>query len=143
MPLLFLLCIEPLAQYIRSDNTIEGITYRSSSKKISLIVDDVLVTIKADEHAFAHQDDILSKFALILGLTINRDKSVITSIGKHCDPLLSAINYKWSNGQFHYLGFLLSEDDRNIASLNVDPMIFDFEDCVRYHKCLLYPYGVE
>ena len=95
----------------------------------------MLVTMKADEHAFAHQDDILSKFVLILGLTINRDKSVITSIGKHCDPLLSAINYKWSNGQFHYLGFLLSKDDRNITSLNVDPMIFDFEDCFRYHKC--------
>ena len=89
-------------------------------------MNDVLVTMKVDEHAFAYLDDILSKFALISGLTINKDKSVITSIGKHCDPLLSAINYKWSNGLFHYLGFLLAEDDRNIASLNVGPMIFDF-----------------
>ena len=97
-------------------------------------MNDVLVTMKVDKHAFAHPDDILSKFALISGLTINRDKSVITSIGKHCDPLLSTINYKWSYGQFHYLGFLLSEDDGNIVSLDVDPMIFDFEDCVRYHK---------
>ena len=133
-PLLFLICIQPFAQYIRLDNQIKGITYRNSTKKISLIADDVLIIVQSNEANFTCLDNVINKFSSISGLTINREKTVITSIGKKGNPLTSALNYTWSNGQFRYLGFRLSQDDRNIASLNIDPMVMTLSDYLKKFK---------
>ena len=80
-PLLFLLCIEPLAEFVRNCDQISGVTWKDKCKKIALCADDVIIAIKAYERSFTFLDSTLSKFASVSGLNINRQKSVVIPIG--------------------------------------------------------------
>ena len=76
-PFLFLLVIETLAHHIRSNPRIEGVQFLHYHKKINLVADDCLLTLKASVENLQNLTTVLEHFSLQSGLHINCEKSVL------------------------------------------------------------------
>lgn len=61
-PLLFILCLEPLAEAIRSHPDIRGIPMRHREYKLSLFVGDILLTLTNPHISLPSLHNLLSKF---------------------------------------------------------------------------------
>ena len=84
-PFFFILAIETLAHYIREDPNIPGIPFLQETKKVSLVADDSLFTIKGSSQVLDHLTTILNHFSDMSGLSINFDKSTLIALG-HSKP---------------------------------------------------------
>uniref|UniRef100_A0A3Q3G6M4 Reverse transcriptase domain-containing protein n=1 Tax=Labrus bergylta TaxID=56723 RepID=A0A3Q3G6M4_9LABR len=76
-PLLFNFFIEPLAQAIREETALEGITIGGAENKICLYADDVLVIMKNPESGIPLLMDILKKYGQYSGYTLNIQKVLL------------------------------------------------------------------
>ena len=73
-PLVFILCLEVLLSYIRSDPNIKGIEVRGGEIKITSFADDATYFMKDDLSA-QHLLEIIEQFSKISGLEVNQSKS--------------------------------------------------------------------
>lgn len=80
-PLLFNLVIEPLAVSIRMSEEIEGIETESSSHKISLYADDVLLFLKNPTKSIPLLTKMIENFSKFSGYKINYEKSLAFPLG--------------------------------------------------------------
>ena len=113
---MFILCIEALACEVRSNDKIEGCEAHGITKKIGLVADDTVFTLKAMEECMEELRDVLKDFELQSGLHVNYDKSVVCPLGT------GAVNYKlifhekliWlkEGESFQYLGLTLKKDNK-------------------------------
>ena len=117
---------EILAEAIRSNKKIKGLTIYKQEHKISQYVDDTTLFTKANETSIRTSLSILREFENISGLRINKEKTKVIKIGgwrgsraKFCDEL----NLDWTN-EFISLGIEYNVDDfNNIADLNINNKI--------------------
>ena len=72
--LLFVLAVEPLANQIRMDNSIEGLKNGSKVAKLSLYANDTTAFIRDDSSAIS-LFSLLEKFGTFSGLKINKAKT--------------------------------------------------------------------
>ena len=109
-PMLYILVMEILALSIRNNESIRGISLPSFEKKLSMLVDDALLTLKVTRHGFEEVLRTLHDFALLSNLKVNLTKSTLIPL-TCCDEiseLLFDFPIKWWDGSlFHYLGVWL------------------------------------
>ena len=115
-PLLFIVCMESLARVVRENKNIEGVTVHAITKKIGLVADDTLLTIKATAQSFSETTAVLKDFEKCSGLKVNYEKSVICRVGKNNGKnytMESEVNFKWlpKGTPFRYLGTSLAMDN--------------------------------
>ena len=79
-PMIFVLAVEIMANYIRSDIHISGIKIKHSKNVIKQYADDTTLFLK-DKTEFKRAIDKLNVFAAVSGLQLNNDKSSFMVLG--------------------------------------------------------------
>ena len=80
-PYLFILCAEILAETIRKNENIKGITINEQEIKISQYADDTTLILDGSTVSFTTSLQILDLFKEISGLRLNNKKTVALWIG--------------------------------------------------------------
>ena len=114
-PYLFILVIETLAEFLRSNTRLKGFTFGTYQKIISLVADDCLLTLEASVDNFIELHSALTHFSAMSGLQINFDKSVFlhASIpdGLLSNPAVAIYKHASLAEGFAYLGTRLGDHD--------------------------------
>ena len=98
-PLLFVLVMESLAATIRENDAIQGFKIGSIHKKLALLADDMMLSLKAKQSTFREVLNMLIDFAKISNLSVNADKTAVFPIGSIA-PINERIDispFKWSS----------------------------------------------
>ena len=106
-PLLFILVIETLALTIRANDAIEGFKVGSIHKKLGLLADDMILSLKAKQTTFDAVLHTLIDFAKVSNLAVNEHKSAVFAIGqeKTAPQNVDISPFKWNqDSHFTYLG---------------------------------------
>ena len=108
-PLLFILVIETLALSIRANDKIEGYKIDSIHKKLSLLADDLILSLKAKQSTFHEVLSTLTLFAQVSNLAVNAEKSAVFPLGSLSSTTppaaLDIAPFKWSSEEHMlYLG---------------------------------------
>ena len=91
--------IEPLAERIRSEPEIYGYNTDTTTNKISLYADDVLIYITKPEISIPKLFNVITKFGTFSGYRINWNKSEIMPITGIKSNILQQYPIKNSYGQ--------------------------------------------
>lgn len=129
-PLLFALCIEPLAASIRANLDISGVKIHNREFKVSLYADDVLLTLTNPVISLPNLHKVLDEYSIVSGYKINTSKTEALSM--NCPPemlnaLTSTYPYSWRNTSLKYLGINLTTSYHSLYAHN-------FVHCSR--KCI-------
>uniref|UniRef100_A0A3P9MQD2 Reverse transcriptase domain-containing protein n=1 Tax=Oryzias latipes TaxID=8090 RepID=A0A3P9MQD2_ORYLA len=105
-PFLFVLAIEPLAEYIRQDPLMIGLDLGGKSHKITLYADDVLLFLRNPSLSVPRLSQIMTRFAAFLGYKINLSKSEAMPLGnlQQQPDSPNPFPFKWSPAGLIYLG---------------------------------------
>ena len=120
-PALFALFIEALAQAIREDDSISGISINDREHKLCLFADDVLVTLSNPETSLPKLMSCLETYGTYSGYKLNIDKTQVLSFnytpGK---SILNKYNFKWGKNLIKYLGINIPRNLDDIYKENYD-----------------------
>lgn len=106
-PLLYALCIEPLAAHIRNNSSIHGIPVHTRDFKISLFADDVLLTLTQPHISLPNLQVELERYSTLWGYKINSSKTEVLplNLSLHTFSTLSqTFPYSWRSSSLKYLG---------------------------------------
>ena len=71
---IFILCAEPLATTIHTENEVKGITVGRNKCKLNQYADDTTLILDGTQKSFEHSFAILEKFGEVSGLQVNGEK---------------------------------------------------------------------
>ena len=114
---IFLLCIEILAQYIETTDTIRGSRIDDEEIKQSLFADDATYLLDGSENCFKSLIHILTEFGKLSGLRLNHSKSVIlrvVSFKQHKIQFCKNIPFIWTSDYAKTLGIVFSNDRKTL-----------------------------
>uniref|UniRef100_A0A3Q1BKU0 Reverse transcriptase domain-containing protein n=1 Tax=Amphiprion ocellaris TaxID=80972 RepID=A0A3Q1BKU0_AMPOC len=142
-PLLFALAIEPLAEVIRTDPQVAGITIGPQKHTISLYADDVLLFLSNPEVSMVRIIEIIKSFGQFLGYDINYSKSEAMPLTLHTPSTSSsAVPFRWSPSGFVYLGIHITLSLSGLYKANFIPLIRKIkEDLAHWTSLPLSPIG--
>ena len=107
-PLLFILVIEMLALTIHQNDQIVGYKFQESHKKLALLADDLILSLKAHKTTVQAVFETLQEFSHISNLMVNTEKSIVFPIGPHRHKQEKAClvaPFTWSSNEHcEYLG---------------------------------------
>ena len=120
--LLFVLAIEVVAQVIRENENICGLTINESELKLSMYADDLTAFIKDAECSASHLFNLLHDFGICSGLKINISKtegmwlgSLKCNFGKH-----APFNIAWPEEYVFALGVAFAYDSTTSYKINFE-----------------------
>ena len=120
-PYLFILCVEILAETMRKDKNIKGITIDRQEIKISQYADDTTLILDGSSVSFTTALQILNLFSEISGLRLNNRKTealwIGASIGKE-ENLNPEKGFKWVKDKVRALGIWLSTNPETTIEAN-------------------------
>ena len=120
-PYLFILCVEILAEAIRKNESIKGITINEQEIKISQYADDTTLILDGSTVSFTTSLQILDLFSEISGLRLNIKKTealwIGSKIGKEVN-LSPEKNFKWVKDKVKALGVWLSTNPETTIEAN-------------------------
>ena len=124
-PSLFALSIEPLAELIRNNSLIQGISDGGNDQhKIALFADDILLFIKNPAISIPALLDNLNEYSAVSGYKINTDKSEAMMItGEWPSQLDNLVSFRRPKHGFRYLGVVLTPKTTQLFSANYDKLI--------------------
>lgn len=102
---------EPLAQLIRQETALEGITIGGREHKICLYADNVLVALKTPASSIPLLMDLLTMYGTFSGYTLNNE--ITQALFYNCNPpqdLENRYNFKWNSKSIKYLVVKLTKD---------------------------------
>jgi len=106
-PYLFILAIEVLANHIRSNHTIKGITVDSHEFKLNLYADDVTLLLEDRETNINNALEVIDQFGSVSGLKLNHAKTESLSMGVKNNPndthTVTLLGIKVGNNREHTL----------------------------------------
>lgn len=104
-PLLFAICIEPLAIKLRSNNRVKGIQRANQEHKVSLYADDLLLFIADPLNSLPHAFSIFQEFGDVSGYKLNLLKSECLIINSYARELsFQTFPFKIKTEYLTYLG---------------------------------------
>ena len=122
-PYLFILCVEILAETMRKNTSIKGITIDGQEIKISQYADDTTLILDGSSVSFTTALQILNLFSEISGLRLNNRKTeamwIGANIGKE-ENLNPQKGFKWVNDKVRALGIWLSTNPGTTIESNYD-----------------------
>ena len=123
-PLLFALAIEPLAEAIRINENIHGLTLATRQHKITLYADDVLIVLTEPEISIPTLIETINMFSTFSGYRINFNKSEVMPLGclKQIPKTPSPFPFKWSPEGFVYLGIRVTPSFEQLYKANFPPI---------------------
>lgn len=106
-PLIFALCMEPFANLVRGSKHLQGVKIKQQDIRISLFADDVVIYNTSPANSIVYLNNILSDFAEVSGLRINRSKSelfpiCLSTTDTAATDLLKS--FRWITHTWKYLG---------------------------------------
>ena len=110
-PYIFLLCVEILAERIRTNKDIEGIFIKGNESKISQYADDTTLILDGAEKSFTVALHDLELFSTISDLKLNKKKTEALWIGSYSgreDQLCPEKNLKWVKDKVRSVGVWIS-----------------------------------
>ena len=123
-PLVFNLMMEPLAEHIRSNPAITGITIGSQTHKISLFADNVILMLTNPSHSLPEIQKVLSWFGEVSFYKANASKSQILDL--RVDPITSnLLQHQFTPGQlqaYHIWVLTLQKITQDLFAHNYIPM---------------------
>uniref|UniRef100_A0AAY4BML7 Reverse transcriptase domain-containing protein n=3 Tax=Denticeps clupeoides TaxID=299321 RepID=A0AAY4BML7_9TELE len=122
-PLLFALALEPLAEAIRQNTDIKGISISGNEHKIALYADDILLFLSLPELSIPAALSLFDEFSLFSGYKINFSKSEALPLGLFDTESITNFPFKWSKSGFVYLGINVPVDLNKLWKLNYAPII--------------------
>ena len=120
-PYLFILCVEILADAIRKNSEIKGITVNGREIKISQYADDTTLILDGHQRSLATSLKLLDLFSEISGLRLNRKKTEALWIGAKAgseEKLCPETELKWMRDKAKTLGVWLSTDTELMMKAN-------------------------
>lgn len=118
-PGLFNLFIEPLAQAIRQDPDLEGISIRGTEYRLCLFADDLQVSLINPECGVPRLMDLLQKYGALSGYTLNIGKTQALVFNFIPTPdLKNKYKFNWDSTSMKYLGVKLTKDIPQIFTEN-------------------------
>ena len=122
-PYLFILCVEVLADVIRKNCDIKGITVNGSEVIISQYADDTTLILDGSRRSLTTSLKVLDLFSEISGLRLNRKKTealwIAATAGSE-EKLCPEIELKWTRDKVKTLGVWLSTDPVLMMKANYD-----------------------
>lgn len=140
-PSIFNLLIEPLAEAIRSSPNIKGFRFNSTSHKLNLFANDVIIFLTDPLTSLGATHDLLVQFSGVSYYKVNFHKSLILDLG--VGPALRAkiqnvFPYTWSTDNVPYLGIHLTPKPSHLADANYPCLITKLtSECQRLSKAIL------
>ena len=122
-PYLFILCVEVLAEAIRRNNNIKGITVNGQEIKISQYADDTTLILDGSKMSFQNSLQVLELYSAISGLRLNYKKTEVLWIGASAgseEKLCPENDFKWMKDKVKTLGVWLSTDPIITMQANYD-----------------------
>lgn len=118
-PMLFALALEPLAISIRASPQIAGIRCGASDCVIGLYADDVILTLSDARVSLTPLLNLIHRFGLLSGFTINWEKSLFMPLADGLDSgFLDNLPFKISTDHFVYLGINVTRNPKLLFKMN-------------------------
>lgn len=129
-PSLFALSIEPLAELIRANPLIQGISDEGNEQhKLALFADDILIFLEnpaASVPALLHS---LGEYSTVSGYKINTNKSEAMMIsGNWPSQLNDLVTFRRPKQGFRYLGIVLTPKITQLFSSNYDKLLKEIKN---------------
>lgn len=106
---LFAISIEPLAELIREDHRVQGVTVGGTEFKLSLYADDVILYISNPLTSVPALLECLREFELVSGYKVNETKSqALSLVGDKPKELDKIASFNWPTRGFRYLGVVIT-----------------------------------
>ena len=132
-PYIFLLCVEILAERIRMNQDVKGISINGNEIKISQCADDTTFILNGSEKSFTAALSDLELFSTISGLKLNNKKTEVLWIdsctGRE-DQLSPEKNLKWVKDKVGCLGVWISTNSRVSMDKNCSEKLEKIRSCL-------------
>lgn len=132
-PLVFALAIEPLAERIRSRNSIHGPVLGGRKHVVSLFADDILLSLLHPESSLRELHVLLKEYSAASFYKLNTSKTEALPCNIPEDrlkPLRELYNYNWQYRSIKYLGVQLTNGPE-IIDCNYGPLLKAFEELTK------------
>ena len=122
-PQIFNLCIEPLAEHIRENNKIKGVTLKSEEHKLAMYADDIIVYLTDIYKSLPGLLDEIRKYGSMSGYKLNLNKTEAMLVGGNLEPdFKKQFNIKWDQNKVKYLGVIIPNNLKELYHCNYEPL---------------------
>ena len=127
-PTLFAFFIEPLAQAVRDNGNIQGVTIDGNEHRIALFADDVLAFLQKPDVTLPVLSQILQEFGRLSGYKINIAKTQVLALNYSPSAAIrEAFNFKWEQKSIKYLGINITKRLSTLYEANYDKLTLDIK----------------
>ena len=111
--------IEPLAQIIRQEDKLTGITIARDEHKIGLLADNIITFLQDPNTTFTKLVKIMEEYGLMSGYKLNMSKTQVLTVNyKPNEEIRKRYNLNWNAKSIKYLGMIITHKLNRIYETN-------------------------